>query len=131
MIGAWPDLLKVVWPIASIITPFLMGAFVWWFRKEFVSMADFLKLKVEREQAVAELRRDLDANNLRSTRIEEAAKAFRADFNQPPSRLEMMRDISDVSRGLAALGAGVEGIKVQAATTNRLLQLLLEREGSR
>ena len=131
MTGAWTDILRFVWPIASIVTPFMMGAFVWWFRKEFVSMADFIKLKAERETAVAAVEVRVDVVERRQDRAEEAAKAFRADYDQPPSRMETMRNLANVSERLAAVDATVNGIQVQATTTNRLLQLLLEREGRR
>ncbi|MCH4893412.1 hypothetical protein GO308_09850 [Sphingomonas sp. SFZ2018-12] len=127
---AWLQLAIDLWPILTLFISIVLGAVVLWLRSQFPTKADvsgltdnvaILTAKVEDVQdTVATLVTDQAAQNARLDQIEK-------DIETPPTRMELMQAIAQLSTKMSAAEERTESVDRQLRTTNDYLKILIDK----
>lgn len=114
----WMEYVRVIWPIASTLTPILIGLAVLWLKNQFALKAELAALATEvaRQNAVQD--RELAGHETRITLLEKECAA-------PPSRHEINDKLGKFSERLSAVETGVSGVSEQLKTSNEYLHALV------
>lgn len=114
----WMEYVRVIWPIASTLTPILIGLAVLWLKNQFALKTELAALATEvaRQNAVQD--RELAGHETRIVLLEK-------DCASPPTRHEINDKLGKFSERLAAVESGVSGVSDQLGTQNDYLRALL------
>lgn len=124
------DYVKILWPIASVLTPVLIGIAMLWLRSQFALKTE-LASKVDRiDGDISNLGKRLDSKNaLQDASIidhETRLKLLEQECQTPPSRHALAIEMSEVKARLSGVETSVKGISKQLGTTNDYLQAIVE-----
>ncbi|WP_066546784.1 hypothetical protein [Sphingomonas sp. CCH15-F11] len=127
---AWLQLAIDLWPILTLFISIVLGAVVLWLRSQFPTKADVsgltdnvavLTAKVEDvQETVGTLVTDQAAQNARLDQIEK-------DIETPPTRMELMQAIAQLSTKMSAAEERTESVDRQLRTTNDYLKILIDK----
>jgi hypothetical protein len=106
---SWLEYVRVLWPIASVVTPLIITAGLFWLRSQFA------------------LKTELATTNKTIGDHETRLKLIEADQKRPPSRHELFVQMSHISSRTEAMESTLEGIEKQVGTLNDYLHTLIER----
>lgn len=120
-------IINVIWPIASAVTPLLLGGGFLWLKSQFPTRVDFdaLKAKIDTDiAAIREHNKNIEsAQKLDSQRIER----LEHDAEGSPTRIELMKMMGEMSSRLARFEGTAEMLSRQLATQNDYLHTLVEK----
>lgn len=124
----WLDtVINVIWPVASAITPVLLGAGFLWLKSQFPTRADFdaLKAKIDLDiSSISQKNGEIEsARKLDSQRIDRLEQ----DAEGSPTRIELMKMMGEMSSRLARFEGSAEMLSRQLATQNDYLHTLVEK----
>ncbi|HEU4958991.1 MAG TPA: hypothetical protein VFT56_01170 [Sphingomonas sp.] len=117
---SWLDYVRVLWPIASVVTPLIITAGLFWLRSQFALKTE---LAAERTRVDGKFTGIATAINDHETRL----KLIEQDQQRPPSRHELFKQMSNISSRTEAMESTLEGIEKQVGTLNDYLHTLIER----
>lgn len=113
----WLDiLLNVIWPIASTLTPIILGAGFLWLQTKFPTKTDFEDLKTR----VGHIEVQQGKDSLRLSAIAD-------DAEHSPTRIELLKELSTISSRLAHVEATGKATEKAVATQNDYLHTLIEK----
>ena len=113
----WLDILiNVVWPIASTLTPIILGAGFLWLQTKFPSKADFDALKTR----VGDVEVQQGKDGLRIATLAD-------DAEHSPTRIELFSKVSAMSAKISHLEATTKAIEKMLGTQNDYLHTLIEK----
>lgn len=113
----WLDVLvNVVWPIASTLTPLILGAGFLWLQTKFPTKGVFEKL----EARVGHIETTQAIDSQRLTSLAE-------DAEHSPTRIELLDKLSIISSRLSHVEATTKAIDKQLTTQNDYLHTLIEK----
>lgn len=114
----WMEYVRVIWPIASTLTPILIGLAVLWLKNQFALKTELTALATEvaRQNAVQD--KELAGHETRILILEKECAA-------PPTRNTLNDRLAQVSERLGKVERGVEGVGDQLDTQNEYLRALL------
>lgn len=116
---SWLEFIKIVWPIASVLTPVVIGAGLLWLRSQFT-------LKTELASKAAELTAEIRQVEKTTADHATSIKLLEAEANRSPTRQELADKIEQIATGQAGVEQSVAGLATQVGTTNEYLQVIIE-----
>jgi len=119
----WMEYVRVIWPIASTLTPLLIGFALFWLRNQFA-------LKTELAARAAELAAHNALQDDKLAGHETRIVILERECASPPTRHNLNERLGQVAERLSSLESGVAGLNTQAQTSNDYLQALVN-EGIR
>lgn len=114
------DYIRVLWPIASVLTPVMIGIGMVWLRSQFATRADFTK-------ELAKIAADFREGSNKFADHDARLRMVEQDANRPPSRHELHTEMSRLGARMTGVEREVSGIGRQLSTTNDYLSTLVER----
>lgn len=112
----WLQLLSLLWQVASTVTPLILLGGFFWLRQQFPSKTDFDALTVK----VTALEANQQKDSLRIGHII-------SDVEDPPTRIDLLRHISELTNRVAHVEATTQGIAKQLGTVHDYVHTLIER----
>lgn len=116
----WKEYIGVIWPIASTLTPLLIGIAVFWLRNQFALKTELSQLgqRIDAKCALIDGKLIDHAQRLHVVEL---------DCKSPPTRHELQNELTLMRERMGGLESGVGSIQRQLGTTNDYLQALLEQ----
>lgn len=120
----WMEYVRVIWPIASTLTPLLIATGLFWLRNQFALKTELAALATEvaRQNAVQD--KELAGHETRILILEKECAA-------PPTRNTLNDRLAQVSERLSSVERGVDGVGNQLDTQNEYLRALLTEGAKR
>ncbi|MGW8138999.1 hypothetical protein I6G65_16050 [Sphingomonas paucimobilis] len=118
------DYVRVIWPIASTLTPILIGLAVLWLRNQFALKTELAALATEVARHNAVQDKELAGHETRIVLLEKECAS-------PPTRHEINDKLGKVSERLSSVERGVDGVSIQLGTQNDYLRALLTEGAAR
>lgn len=117
---SWIQYFDIVWKIAIVLTPLVIGGGILWLKSQFATKSEAL---IEKNRVDGELKRVDERGTDHETRI----KLLEKGATEPPTRHELNDKLQRVVAGVAALDRAVSGMSDQQKTTNDYLHTLIEK----
>lgn len=120
----WMEYVRVIWPIASTLTPLMIGFAVLWLKNQFALKTELAALatEVSRQNAVQD--KELADHQMRITILERECEA-------PPTRNALNDKLTQVFERLSSVERGVDGVGNMLDTQDEYLRALLTDGGKR
>ena len=131
-------ILNILWPIAALITPALIGAGILWLRSQFATKAELEAVKADLPARMTALGKEVDNRlNAHAERFERGSAKFadhdkrialvEADCKEVPTRQNLQAELSQISQRLRGVETGFEGMERQLNTTNDYLKIIVDK----
>lgn len=124
-------ILQILWPIAVIAIPFVLGAGVLWLKSLFPTRAELSALETKLEGDI-----DSAANDTRD-RFERGSRKFaehdrrlalvEEDCKQSPTKNELNQGMAVLAGRMSGVESAVKGVERQISTQHDYLRTMLER----
>ena len=131
-------ILQILWPIAVIAMPFILGAGVLWLKSQFPTRAELTALgtKIDTETKVLEERIESEVGSVRD-RFERGSHKFAEhdrrlalvedDCKKSPTKNELNQGMAVLAGRMSGVESSLKGVEKQLGTQHDYLRTLLER----
>lgn len=128
MMLPWLDtILNIIWPIASTLTPVILGAGFVWLKSQFPTRGEVSAIEDRVTGDFDALQHRIGKIESRMIAVDQRVQHLAQDADETPTRIELLREMGSVSQRLSGVEATVEAVDKRLSTQNDYLHTLIQK----
>lgn len=124
-------ILQILWPIAVIAIPFVVGAGVLWLKSQFPTRAELealgKKLEGEIDSAAGDTRDRFERGSRKFAEHDSRLALVENDCKASPTKGDLNQGMTVLAGRMSGVESGLKGVEKQLSTQHDYLRTLLER----
>lgn len=123
----WLKVLQVLWPIAVILLPLIVGAGFLWLKTQFPTKGELTAHEKEVERKLEEHASRFERGSGKFANLDRRLALVEEECKSVPTRQNLQRELSELSQRIRGIEVGFEGVGRQLGTTNDYLKIIVDK----
>jgi len=123
----WLDILQVLWPIAVIIIPLMLGAGFLWLKTQLATKAELKSLEADTDKQFRENAGRFERGSKKFSEHDKRLAIVERDCEEVPTRQTLQTELSQVAQRLRGVETGHQAIERQLGTANDYLKIIVDK----